>query len=416
MTHTTSTVQPMAGIRVVEFASWLAAPSCAALLADMGADVIKVEPPGGETYRRLFEALLGEGEIAPSYQFDNRGKRGVCIDLETEDGVALAHDLARQADIVITNLTRERLERYQLTDQHVHAFNPTAIYGVLSGYGTSGPDSDREAFDQTAFWARSGAMSVFGDRDDGPLISRGGYGDRTTALNLLAALLAALRVRDQTGEGQFVEVTLQRTGVWALATDTNSALYSREQPEKTSQKAPGNPIWNCYRTRDNRWLLLVMPMPVRYWPKFCAFAGREDWLTDPRFQSVLGLAEHAAEIVPDIDAMFAEHDLAHWAERLDAAGLIWEPMSELTEVVEDPALRERGAFSLVVHERAGAVEIVSAPFDIRGADIAVRGPAPDAGQHTREVAAELGLDKDRIDALFQAGVLSEPGDPNNPGG
>ncbi len=396
---------PLEGIKVLEVASWLAAPSCAALMADMGAQVIKVEPPSGDTYRKMYDALLGDGSVHPNYQFDNRGKRGIKVNLEDERGAELVRSLAAQADVFITNLTMERLTRYQLTDTAIHEVNPKAVYAVLSGYGTDGPDSDRQAFDQTAFWARSGAMSVFGDRDEGPLISRGGYGDRTTALNLLASILAALRLVDANGEGQYVEVTLQRTGIWALASDTNTALFDRLQPEKTSRNLPPNPIWNCYRTADDRWLLMVMPMATPYWPKFCAMLDRPDWAEDPRLADLPGLMEHTPELMPQIQAEFAAHTLAHWRDRLNAAGLIWEPVTELPDVVEDPALRERGAFTFVIHEQAGAIEIVSAPFHIRGADIMARGPAPDAGQHTREVFAEAGLSAETLAALEQAGVI-----------
>jgi crotonobetainyl-CoA:carnitine CoA-transferase CaiB-like acyl-CoA transferase len=396
---------PLEGIRVLEVASWLAAPSCAALLADMGASVIKVEPPQGDTYRRMYDALLGEGSVHPCYQFDNRGKRGVQVNLEDPEGQEMVCTLAADVDIFITNLTQERLQRYQLTDKHIHKLSPGAVYAVLSGYGTDGPDDERQAFDQTAFWARSGAMSVFGDRDDGPLISRGGYGDRTTALNLLSAILAALRLKDKTGDGQYVEVTLQRTGIWSLASDVCTALYDRVQPEKTSRELPPNPIWNCYQTSDGRWLTLVMPMALPYWPRFCAMVDRPDWATDPRFETVASLMENSAQIMPDVIALFASHPLSHWREQLDAAGLIWEPVAELPEVVEDPALRDRGAFSTIVHEQAGAIEIVSAPFHIRDADIEVRGPAPDAGQHTREVFIEAGVPAERIDVLIAKGAL-----------
>ena len=396
---------PLKGIRVLEVASWLAAPSCAALMADMGAEVIKIEPPAGDTYRRMYDALLGDGSVHPCYQFDNRGKRGICVNLEEQEGMDVVRDLIRNSDIFLTNLTWPRLERYQLTDTDIHEITPNAIYAVLSGYGTKGPDSDRQAFDQTAFWARSGAMSMFGDRDDGPLLSRGGYGDRITALNMLSAILAALRVRDHTGEGQYVEVTLQQTGVWAMASDVSTALFDRVQADKTSQKAPGNPIWNYYKTHDGRWLTLVMPMPLAYWPKFCQMIDREDWGADARFQTVPGLMEFGQELIPELNALFASRDLADWATDLDKAGLIWEPVSELPEVVEDPVLRERGAFSVVVHETAGAMEIVSAPFHIRGAEVEVKGPAPDVGQHTREVCSELGINSETIDEMIKRGVL-----------
>ncbi len=397
---------PLEGVKVLEVASWLAAPSCAALMSDMGAEVIKVEPPGGDAYRKMYSALLGPDEVHPAHQFDNRGKRGICVNLDSKDGQTLVRKLAADADVFITNLTWERLERYGLTDSDIHAVRPDAVYAVLSGYGTKGPDSHRQAFDQTAFWARSGAMSIFGDRDEGPLISRGGYGDRTTALNLLASILAAMRVRDKTGEGQYVEVTLQRTGIWSLASDVCIALSTRVQSEKTSQKLPPNPIWNWYRTSDDRIVLLVMPSAMPYWPKFCNMVGKPEWVTDERFSTLTGLMTNNASIVPEVAAMFAAHDLAYWRDKLDGAALIWEPVATLPEVCEDPALRERDAFSYVVHERAGAMEIISAPFHIRDADIEVRGPAPDAGQHTREVFVEAGVEAAEIDRLFGAGVLS----------
>ena len=398
-------VAPLAGIKVLEVASWLAAPSCAALMADMGAEVIKVEPPEGDTYRNLYTALLGDDFVHPCYQFDNRGKRGICINLEDASGRDALSRLISQCDVFITNLTQPRLERYRLLASDIHALSPSAIYAVLSGFGTEGADSDRQAFDQTAFWARSGAMSVFGDRDDGPLISRGGYGDRITGLNLLSAILAALRIKDQTGEGQRVEVTLQRTGVWAMASDVTNALFERAQPVKTSHREPANPIWNFYKTKDGRYLALIMPMALPYWGKFCTMMNRADWATDDRFATLPGMAEHGPSIVPDIEAAFANEDLSVWRERLDASGLIWEPVSELPEVVEDPALRERGAFSVVVHERGGAMEIVSAPFDIRDADIEVRGPAPDRGEHTRDVFREAGMSDEDIETLLARGAI-----------
>jgi crotonobetainyl-CoA:carnitine CoA-transferase CaiB-like acyl-CoA transferase len=184
------------------------------------------------------------------------------------------------------------------------------------------------------------------------------------------------------------------------------ALSTRVQSEKTSQKLPPNPIWNWYRTSDDRIILLVMPAAMPYWPKFCTMIGRPDWITDERFTTLTGLMTNNAAIIPEVAAMFASQSLEYWREKLDGAGLIWEPVATLPEVCDDPALRERDAFSHVVHERAGALEIISAPFHIRDADVEVRGPAPDAGQHTREVFAQAGLDAAEIDRLFDKGVLS----------
>jgi len=396
---------PLEGLRVLEVASWLAAPSCTALMSDMGADVIKVEPPGGDAYRNLFASLMGPDFVHPTYEFDNRGKRGISLDLEQPEGRELVHDLTRDVDIFVTNLTGPRLERYELTDENVKALAPRSVYAVLSGFGLEGPDAERQGFDQSAFWARSGAMSVSGEDGDAPSLCRGGYGDHTTALNLLAAILAALRLRDQTDEGQYVEVTLQRTGIWALAGDVTSTLYSRTQPARHSTDRPPNPLWNYYRTKDDRWLLLVMPMAMAYWPRFCELVDHPEWVEDERFQSLLGLVGNGPEIIPRIREIIAGEDLAEWGRKLDEAGLIWAPVAELTEVIDDPSLRDGGAFSMIIHPKAGAIETISAPFEIRDADIAVRGPAPELGQHTREVFAELGLSRERLDELAARGVL-----------
>ena len=349
--------------------------------------------------------MMGPDFVHPSFEFDNRGKRGVVVDLEADEGPGLVHELARDVDIFLTNLTRPRLERYRLGASDVHALAPRSVYTVLSGYGLGGPDADRGAFDQTAFWARSGAMSVFGDEGDQPVLCRGGYGDRTTALNLVASTLAALRLRDQTGEPQTVEVTLQRTGIWSLASDVTTALFARVQPPRHNTDQPGNPIWNFYRTSDERWILLVMPAAMAYWPRFCKLVGHPEWAADERFATLTKLMANGPELVPEIRTIMAAHDLAYWADQLDREGLIWAPVAELLDVIEDPSLREAGAFSVIDHPRAGAIETISAPFDIRGADVAVRGPAPDLGQHTREVLGEVGISSERLDQLQERGVI-----------
>ena len=397
---------PLAGIRVLEVASWLAAPSCAALMSDLGADVVKVEPPGGETYRRFMKTLVGDDVEHPSYQFDNRGKRGVCVDLDDPDARALVHELAGQSDVFITNLTRERLERYKLTDETIHELAPNAIYAVLSGFGTVGPDSHRQAFDQTAFWARSGAMSIFGDRDDGPVLPRGGYGDRTTALNLLCAILSAhpgSAIRPAKDSSWKSRCSAPASGRWqATSIQPSTSGYNLRKPAAKHRAIRSG---TTIARTDDRWLALVMPAAMPYWPKFCRMVGRDEWISDSRFQDLLGLAEHGANLIPEIEAMFLAEDLETWRSRLDAAGLVWEPVALLPEVVEDPALVERGAFSLVVHPDAGAMEIVAAPFTIRDADVEVRGPAPNAGQHTRDVFIESGADPELVDRLLETGAL-----------
>ncbi len=396
---------PLDGIRVLEAANWLAAPSCAALMADMGADVVKIEPPGGDAFRQLLPSLAPDAPINWIYELDNRGKRSVTIDLERPEGRELAHELLRDVDIFISNLTQPRLERYELTAERVHAIVPSAIYVSLTGYGTTGPDSDRAGFDHTAFWARSGIMSLIGQPDGPPNMCRGGQGDHATALNLLASTLAALRLRDQSGQGQTVEVTLQNTGAWTIGLDLSGVLVTGEAPARQNRLEPVNALANYYEVDGGRWLLLMMPQGDAYWSGFCRALGQPEWEHDDRFQDQAARAANGPDLASALREVFLLADLPTWTARLDAEGLIWAPVAELLEVIDDPALRNQGAFATIEHPTAGPFETLAAPFQIAGADISVRGPAPEPGQHTFEVLQERGLDEARIAAWAEKGVF-----------
>ena len=399
---------PLEGVRVLEVANWLAAPSAAALMADLGADVVKVEPPGGEVYRGFILKGLGyDYEFATNYgfQLDNRGKRSVTIALDKPGGPELVRRMAATVDVFITNLLPDRCVMYGLTYDNLKAVNARVVYTHLSGYGAHGPDAGRPGFDYAAFWARSGLMGLLGEPPSPPPLCRGGQGDHTTALNILAAVLAALRLRDQTDAAQHVEVTLQATGIWTLGGDVQAALLARQQPRRHVRTAPANPIWNSYQCADGRWVLLVMPAPDPYWPRFCQAIGRPEWTTDERYDTLLKRLERTAELTPQIDAVFAEHDRAYWSAKLDEYGLIWAPVAELPEVVDDPQVHEMGWFTTIEHPEYGAFPTLDTPFRIHGAAIGARGPAPEAGEHTFEVLAALGIEGDELTELVTNGVV-----------
>jgi crotonobetainyl-CoA:carnitine CoA-transferase CaiB-like acyl-CoA transferase len=401
-------VAPLDGIKVVEVANWLAAPSAAALMRDMGADVVKVEPLGGDVFRRFDLRAIGYDHDFPlnyAFELDNRGKRSIAIALDQPAGPELVHRLCARADLFITNLTQPRRERYRLTEEAVSAANSRIIYTSLTGYGTQGPDAARAGFDYAAFWARTGIMGTLGEPPSAPPLCRGGQGDHSTALNVLAAALAALRLRDQTGEGQHVEVTLYGTGIWTIGADFSAALVARQHPKRHDRSAPANPIWNSYRTHDDRWILLVMVQPDPYWPRFCTAIGEPGWAGDDRYDSAAKRTEYTEELTAAISERFAAHPLSYWSRQLDEHGLIWAPVAELPEVVDDPQARELGAFETVEHPKAGAFETLRTPFKIRDADIAARGPAPDVGAHTFEVLKELELDEEEIAELSAKGVI-----------
>lgn len=400
---------PLDGIRVLEVANWLAAPSAAALMADLGADVIKVEHPGGDAWRATL--MRGaqpnwdpETGIDAPFELDNRGKRGIALSLEQAEGVGAVHRLVRQADIFITNLTAPRIARYDLSAERLQELKPDLIYVVLTGYGTRGPDAAMTAFDYSAFWSRSGIMSLIGEPDGPPMPCRPGQGDHATSLNLLAATLAALRLRDRTGEGQQVEVTLQRTGAWTIGADVSAALITRRQPARINRVLPANPLFNSYETADGRWLMLVMPTADRYWAPSCRALDRGEWIDNPRYASLEARAERSAELTPQVAAAIKAEPLSHWRERFNAEGLTWAPVAELPEVIEDPQMIEMEAWATVESPR-GAFETLNTPFAIAGAEIGPRSAAPATGEHTHEVLSETGFSDEEIAQLAASGAL-----------
>ncbi|MEZ4503914.1 MAG: CoA transferase [Dehalococcoidia bacterium] len=396
---------PLDGVRVVEVANWLAAPGAAAMMADMGADVIKIEPPQGDFYRGYMMASRGDGDTNFNFELENRGKRSIAIDLGAPRAAELVLRLCAEADVFITNLVRERFERYGLTFEAVRAASPRIIYTAVSGYGSSGALADKAGFDASAFWASSGIMSVMGDEGGQPVVSRGGQGDHPTALAALAAILAALRQRDQTGEAQFVDVTLQRAGVWTLASDVQQSLAGLEARPRQDRLTQGMVTWNPYRTRDGRWLMLVMNDPPRYWNRFARCIEREDLVDDERYTTTPQILRHGPALIPELDAIFATRDLDAWVERLEAHGCLFAVVATVDEVIADEQLRGQGAFNRVTREDGKTYEVVATPFSIAGADIHARGVAPTVGQHSAAILEELGLTPDEIAAFGAAGAF-----------
>jgi crotonobetainyl-CoA:carnitine CoA-transferase CaiB-like acyl-CoA transferase len=398
-------VAPLTGIRVIEVANYIAGPSVGGLLSDLGADVIKVEPPGGDVMRGSRSSSGDTGAtVNLFFEQENRGKRSITIDLDTPDGPELVHQLLSKADVFLSNLIAPRLERFNLGPEAVHRRNASVIYVSVTGYGLRGPDAGRAAFDYAAFWARSGMMSLIGHPGDAPVLSRVGQGDHTTGVTALAGVLAALRLRDQTGEGQVVEVSLQRAGVYTIATDVTKALADGKQPSRMDRTRPTNPLFNTYQAADGRWLMVVHMTPDPYWARFCNAIGLPQWGEDARFTSMSKRAGHTALLATGIQERIGSAEFGHWARVFDEHGLIWAPAADLPEVISDPQLRAVGAFETTSHP-SGDFETVAVPFAIWNADVGARGLAPQPGEHTLQVLREIGLDDEQIAALAAGGVL-----------
>jgi crotonobetainyl-CoA:carnitine CoA-transferase CaiB-like acyl-CoA transferase len=348
--------------------------------------------------------VSGGQRAAFLFDLENRGKKSVTVALDRPGGPDLVHDLLAASDVFLTNLIAPRLRKYGLMPDDIHARNPRVIHVSVTGFGITGPEADRPAFDFSGFWARSGIMSLIGHPGSPPVISRIAQGDHTTGVTGLAAVLAAVRLRDLTGEGQTVEVTLQRTGVYTIATDIQRALVDGRQPSRFDRTAPYNPLFNTYPTADGHWIMLVHMTPDPYWPRLCRALGEDGWASDERYATMASRAAHGPALGAAIERHFLAHDLAHWTRVLDEHGLIWAPMVELPEVIRDPALRAQGAFQPFSPDDP-SYETVGVPFNLHGADVHPRGVSPAAGEHTLAVLRELGVSDERVAALAAAGVF-----------
>jgi crotonobetainyl-CoA:carnitine CoA-transferase CaiB-like acyl-CoA transferase len=396
---------PLAGIRVVELGFWVAGPAAAGIMADWGAEVIKVEPPTGDPMRGLFSTAAGvDVPINPPFELDNRGKRSIALNLQHEEGRAVALALLERADVLVSNLRLSALERAGLGYDAVHAINPCLVYCSISGYGPHGPDRDRPAYDVGAFWARAGVAASLTPKGGEPPQQRGGMGDHSTAVAAVGAVCAALVARQRTGEGQFVAASLLRTGVYMLGWDVNTRLrFGRVDSPYDRHRLP-NPVVNCYRAGDGRWFWLLGLQADRHWPDLVRALDRPALLDDPRFADIRVRREHAEACVAELDAIFATQPMAHWADAFERAGMWWAPVQTISEMIDDAQARAGGAF-IPTQVAEGAVDMVATPADFAGTPVTPPGMAPEFGQHTEEILLELGYDWDRIAALREAGAI-----------
>jgi crotonobetainyl-CoA:carnitine CoA-transferase CaiB-like acyl-CoA transferase len=403
-------IAPLQGIRVVEVANWMAAPGAAAILADLGAEVIKVEPLGGDPMRgatRLPKRPEGAAPIDASFQMDNRGKRGIAVALNQPDGVALVRRLVAQADVFVTNLLPERQQRFGLDPDTLMADNARLVHATLTGYGLDGPDARRAGYDLTAFFGRGGLSQLMTEPGGSAPRVRPAQGDHTAALALSTAILAALRLAETQDEGQVIDVSLYATALWTMGTDLSPGLVDGQNPPAIGRKGRPHALHGTFRTADDRLLLLFMPEP-HWWPKFCAAVERPEWIEDERFATFHARLEHMPVLTDLLDAVIATRPLAEWSERFDQAGLIWAPASTVAEIVADPHAEAAGLFPELDHASGERFRTVGVPFAIRGADVGPRGAGPELGEHTREVLTTLGVDAQEIDSLVDAGIVGEP--------
>lgn len=398
------------GLKVLEVANWVAAPSACAIMADMGAEIIKIEhPETGDPVRGIDVSPRGvvqySGGINTIFELLNRGKRSVAVNLEIPQGQEIVQKLAAQSDVVVTNLTPHRQERYKLRYEDLSALSPRMIYLVLTGYGTEGPERDRSGFDYAAFWARSGIMGSLGEAGGPPTQQRPGMGDQTTSLAITAAIGLALYERERSGKGQRIDCSLLHTGMWAIGPDIMAALKTQEPAERLSRKDVGNPLFNFYQAADGKWLQLVMIESERFWDGFCEALGIEEYANDPRFESHVHRIEHSRELLEIIEERFALEIFEHWAARLDEQRCIWAPIQSVDQVVDDPQVHANGYTTTLTHPEEGDFAILTPPIKYERTPGMPTNTAPELGQDTETTLLELGYTWDDMIALKDQGAI-----------
>ena len=385
---------PLEGVKVIELAVWVAGPAAGGILADWGADVVKIEPPTGDPARQYQQMLGGDMPTNPVFELDNRSKRSVVLDLRTDKGRELAFELFERADVFVTNVRAAALERLGIGYDAVRARAPHLVYALITGYGMTGPDADRPAYDIGAFWSRSGMASLLSPAGGAgePPFQRGGMGDHTVAMTTVAAINAALLARSRTGEGQLVSTSLLRQGTYTIGFDLNLTLMWGLHLQLGQRTSMRNPAMNHYVAGDGKRFWIIGQEAARHWPALARVVGRPDWLEDPRFAAPRQRAELATEIIAELDRIFATRTRDEWAAIFDTEPeFFWAPINTVDELLADPQFRASGALVDVPDDATGTT-MLATPADFSGTPWAPRSLAPRLGEHTAEVLRELGRD------------------------
>jgi crotonobetainyl-CoA:carnitine CoA-transferase CaiB-like acyl-CoA transferase len=395
------------GIRVIDAASFIAGPVATTVMADFGADVIKVEPPTGDTYR-----IRNAGYPASPYNFpwivDNRSKRGVAIDLRTEDGQRVLHRLVRDVDVFVTNVPLDARPRLRVGYEDLAPLNPRLIYASVTAYGETGEEAGRPGFDSTALWARTGLMDlVRPSPDSAPSRSLPGMGDHPTGMSLFGAIMAALYARERTGRGTMVSTSLMANGLWWNAIQVQGILCGARTSVRPPREESVSALANLYRCRDGRWFLLSLTADERRWEPLAAALGRKDLITDPRFATPAARRANARALTAILDDVFAARDWPEWRPILEATAVAFGVVATLDDIPNDPQMLASAALVPIDDPSAGATLTVNSPISIHGQDKVPPRLPPTIGQHTLEVLLAAGFAQHEIDDLLKSGAIAQ---------
>jgi crotonobetainyl-CoA:carnitine CoA-transferase CaiB-like acyl-CoA transferase len=407
--------KPLNGVRVLEVAQFTFVPSAGAVLADWGADVVKIEHPvTGDAQRGLVKVLGAAATVpgssfAPIMEAPNRGKRSVGLALDNAEARPLLDELIGRSDVFLTNYLPSSRTKLSIDVDDVRRVNPDIIYVAGNGFGSNGPDRDAGAYDATAFWARGGSADglTSPDAEHTPFMPAGAYGDNIGGITIAGGVAAALYGRQVTGEPSVLDVSLLAVGAWATQFSVNMAMLMDGPLPKIERRtqAPGNPLTGAYRTSDGRFVQLSMLQPTRYWPEFCRLMGLHDLAEDPRFISIEAMAEHSDIAQQIVEDAIGNLTFAECQTLLRKGRGQWAPVQDAWEIANDEALTANGRIAEIVDAEGHPQKLVANPvkFDDDRANLA---RAPQFAEHTDDVLRELGIDDDRLIELKIAGAIT----------
>lgn len=405
--------KPLQGITVVELALFVAAPSAARMLADWGAEVIKIESPKGDPMRymgRLVSMPIDNEKENPAYDQQNSGKKGIVLNLKTEEGQEAMHRLLAKADVFITNNRQDALERMHLSYEQLSVRYPALVYGQVSGYGEKGPDKDKPGYDFTAYYARGGISGTLYEKGTSPLLTVAGFGDTQVGLSMASGICAALLKAQRTGQGEKVSVSIYQTAVFCMGHLIASSQYGKN-PYPRSRMEISNPLQNAYETKDGRWIQGAVNDFDSQFPNVCRLIGREDLAEKESFCDFEKVKHHSRPLIEELDKTFKQKNIDEWMEIFKAADMPFDKEMLWEEILKDP---QAWADDILCHvegyperdELGTARTLIRTPVKFKEAGLSEYKKGPRIGEHTAEILEALGYGEEEIRKMKEKGAVS----------